>query len=529
MLPAFEVLLFGSVLTERLLLKGNPLANMRRLTAVAFTANLIWLIASLFSLTAPPKRQHFIILGLFLASAFNLLVLASVFFSRFSAALAVSLLHPFSTVLILNPSLMENPYQYVWTMTTGVVIITTVFIYLLIVNRSGKRYLAVPPLTFLQAFLKAWASGRPEEIEAIIEKTSTEDTVTTSLIHLHRNSRAVSLVIPGVHPGPMYPIGSWNLPYQLFQHFAQKGYAPLIFHGISDHELNLTSSKTVERYLDSINETIFISTGSTCSKPLTSTHGKATVKGIAFGEVALITITMAPYGSEDFPREVRQKITHQAAAIKFKDVFIVDAHNSLGAIPDEEECAEAVEASEKLLAALKKAPQYPFQIGYAHSLELNIKFDDDVGPAGIGATIIQVNGEKHVLIVADSNNATLGVRERILEHYKDSPNHIVEICTSDTHFSAGQEMSIEGYSPLGGKTPIQRLVAIIDTLIEKASNNLQSSNYMCSRIESTLKVFGRDALNNFSAALDSVSKTAKLGGLTVIIISIAALLAVLIT
>ena len=339
----------------------------------------------------------------------------------------------------------------------------------------------------------------------------------------------MTLIIPGVHPGPMYPIGSSDLPSQLFEHFSKRGVASLIFHGISDHELNLPSKEMVQHYLSSVDRVNDSPSISSCSEPTTVSHGKATITGISFEGIALIAVTLSPYGMEDFPRTVRQRIASHAMGLGFEDVFIIDAHNSLGTIPTEEECTDVVRASQELLVGLKGAPRYPFKVGYAHSSGLNLEVGDEIGPAGLGAVVIEIKGNIYALITADSNNAARGLRERILEHYRSSSFKILEFCTSDTHFSAGKEMNVKGYSPLGTKTSFSKIASALDVILAEAGKSMHPSVARGSSVETQVKVFGPETLENFSKALDRVLNVVRWGGLTLVAVVIGVLMSLLVS
>lgn len=515
-LPAFEVLLFASIAVERILLRNNPMATVRRLAVASSLASLLWLLVILLGFTSPSKRQSFFLTGMFVATAFNFLVLASVFVSRFAGALLLSFLHPLSAGVLLEPTVFQNPSQHVDAFTGGIIVLTALLLYLRAVDRSGRQFLGTSSLRFFRAFLRSWVSDHPDEIETLLERNSIPDTVTTNMLYLKNGGSPVVLVIPGVHPGPMHPIGSSDLPSQLFTHLSRRGWIPFIFHGISNHELNLPSRGMVEHYLASVGPTDLGPSVSSCSEPSTISKGKATVTGISFGDIALMTLTLSPNGMEDFPRTVSQRITNHATHLGYKRTIIIDAHNSLGTVPTEEDCTDAVQASQQLLVQLKASPQYPFKVGHAHSSALHLDLGDEIGPAGLGAIIIQVHEIKCALIASDSNNAAPGLREQILERYRSTPVKILEFCTSDTHFSAGKVMNVKGYSPLGAKTPLIQLTAALDTILEEAVKTLHPSVATSSSVTTELKVFGPHTLERFSKALDHVLNVAKKGGVILI-------------
>ncbi|GIS77866.1 MAG: hypothetical protein CM1200mP13_12250 [Candidatus Pelagibacterales bacterium] len=52
---------------------------------------------------------------------------------------------------------------------------------------------------------------------------------------------------------------------------------------------------------------------------------KSTVTGLAFGDYAMLVLTLAPYGMEDFPIFVREEINKVSKSLVFKGAIFIDA------------------------------------------------------------------------------------------------------------------------------------------------------------------------------------------------------------
>ncbi len=519
---AFEVALFTSIIIERAVLKSNPLATFRRLEFVSVVSNGLWLIpVSLGYLSFSDRFSSLVILGAFFSMMLRLLVFNSVFLENRYAAFAASALQP----LLLTPILAAGytPLAYIQEpliLGGGLTLIAAVLLYLELINRSGSKILKVPPLTMFQAFLKAWSSEEPSSLEEIIEGMSMKTTVRTSVITFTKEKIKTVLIVPEVHPGPFYPIGSSNLPFQIHSHFSTRGFSPLVLHGVSGHELNLTSRKEVENLLSSYRDMISVGGGDTCSRPVTVKLGKTEANGVAFGDYALVFLTLAPNGMEDFPREIKEPLDKEALKNGFKHLLLVDTHNSQGSLVDTGESSELIEITRKTLQEIRKAEQHAFKTGFAHSSELEVNFPRDVGPAGVGVLVLEVGGERYMLISVDANNARRGLREEVITGLEASGLSVVEICTSDTHVTAGKVITSYGYMALGDETRPEYLVEVVKKLYLKASANLSESIFEVRYVDTKVKVVGTDLLNDISRGLDKVTRTARKGGLSLTALSI---------
>ncbi len=518
----FEVALFILLIIEHSILKNNPLAIFRRLAFISVLSSGIWLtFVTIGSLFTPEKFLNFLIVGLFLSIAFRLLIFRSVFSNHLNLVLPTVSLQPTLLAIILSMGYDLTTYgiKIVVLIGSGLILNLAVIIFLKCINSSGSSILKVPAITMFQAFLKAWASEEATSLEEIIEISSSKMTVQTSILTFNTEIKKPVIIIPEVHPGPFYPIGSSNLPYQIYKFFLEKRISPLILHGISGHELNLTSKKEVNNLLTSYNNPKKLGTGETCSRPITAKSGKAIANGFAFGDYALIFLTLSPNGMEDFPREIKKPLEEESLKNGFKHLILVDTHNSQGKNMNQEESGDLIDVTKKILKKLRKADQFSFKVGHAHSSELNINFERDIGPAGVGMLLLEVDRRRYTIVVADSNNARRGLREELIHRLDTLGISIIEVCTSDTHITAGKVMTTHGYIALGDQTKTEYLVDTINKLFTKAANDISNSNFDVNTIKTEVKVIGDNMLTDISKAMDNTIKTARRGGFSLVALS----------
>ena len=76
----------------------------------------------------------------------------------------------------------------------------------------------------------------------------------------------------------------------------------------------------------------------------------------------------------------------------FNGLILIDSHNSQGSNPMMEDCENVIEASNRLLRKIRFLPQFPFEVGYAHSSQLGLSMNEDIGPGGVGMILLKING-----------------------------------------------------------------------------------------------------------------------------------------
>ncbi len=532
LIPLFLILFFSSVIIERIILWKHPFATFRRLFAVSILPNTVWAVLSAFGLyrfTVLGSEDVFYVMalmGMFSAVSIRILILGSVFFNRIVYGVLVSIIQPlilFASIPYIQIGIFFPKEQLVqllnkepFAFSVGIMIPLATMIYLILLNRTGGNILKNSPVRLLQAFLQAWVSERPKLFEELFDKISLEKDVSTKMVEFKTKTNQSVLIVPEVHPGPFHPIGSSNLPFNLWEWFSNKKYQPLVFHGISGHEHNLPSKDALENYLSSMENFQDVSEGNLCTEAVSVNVGKATVTGFGIGDHALIMITLSPHGMEDFPIFVREKINKSALGVGFNGLILIDSHNSQGSNPMMEDCENVIEASNRLLRKIRFLPQFPFEVGYAHSSQLDLSMSEDIGPAGIGMILLKINGKTYEILGVDANNMVLGLREKLMV----KKSSLIEICTSDTHYNASKVMNKLGYFPLGATSSEEEISSVINKLERLAKRSLEKGIVSIKYNTARVRVLGSSLLDDYSIGMDKVFNVAKTGGVFLFLITL---------
>ena len=532
LIPLFLILFFSSVIIERIILWKHPFATFRRLFAVSILPNTVWAVLSAFGLyrfTVLGSEDVFYVMalmGMFSAVSIRILILGSVFFNRIVYGVLVSIIQPlilFASIPYIQIGIFFPKEQLVqllnkepFAFSVGIMIPLATMIYLILLNRTGGNILKNSPVRLLQAFLQAWVSERPKLFEELFDKISLEKDVSTKMVEFKTKTNRSVLIVPEVHPGPFHPIGSSNLPFDLWEWFSNKKYQPLVFHGISGHEHNLPSKDALENYLSSMENFQDVSEGNLCTEAVSVNVGKATATGFGIGDHALIMITLSPHGMEDFPIFVREKINKSALGVGFNGLILIDSHNSQGSNPMMEDCENVIEASNRLLRKIRFLPQFPFEVGYAHSSQLDLAMSEDIGPAGIGMILLKINGKTYEILGVDANNMVLGLREKLMV----KKSSLIEICTSDTHYNASKVMNKLGYFPLGATSSEEEISSVINKLERRAKRSLEKGIVSIKYNTARVRVLGSALLDDYSIGMDKVFNVAKTGGVFLFLITL---------
>ena len=520
LIPLFLGVFFVSVGIDKVILRGSPFTTTRRLLTMSVIPNLAWFVLSLLGLlllsyTGSVEQFYLMVLmGLFSAIGLRTLILGSVFFDNMIIGFLVSTIQPLLLLPMVIPvsQLQIIAQREMVSIALGFAIPSSIVVYLTMLNRSAKGIISASPLKFLRAFLLAWATDNPELFEEIVERDGSSRSVQTHVIEFSGVDQHQVLVIPEIHPGPFYPVGSSNLPYQLYQRFSEMGYLPLVFHGISGHDRNLPSKVAVNDFLRSLSDSEVVSQGDECTVPFTVSKNKGTVTGMVFNDYAVLIVTLAPYGMEDFPNTVRDAIGVAAQKSGYRGSIIIDAHNSRGESPSDDDCNDVVLAAEDLLNKMRLFKQEKFKVGQAHSSEFPVSFKSDMGPGAVGVILFKIGQSEYVIVSVDSNNMIMGFREKVMEALGPKSN-LVEICTTDTHYNASKIMNPIGYLPLGQMTGVNEFADVISKLINIARQRINNTKFEIKVSNTNVRVIGNLVLNTFSIAVDKVIGFAKMGGL----------------
>jgi putative membrane protein len=506
---------FASAVVLQYLIKAvepSSIATLRRVSAMVLSGTLIWLFAAAAeliyaSLFKSTQNLATIAFGAFLVCAFEFVVINGAFVEKTRFAGPLSIVHP---ALVF---LWSGPLARVSILGVGagaiIVALAFAFIYKLKAIRTLTNDSAIHTL---QAFLKTWAAHNPEELERALSRYSVEESVGTRVIKFEMPKKQPTLVLSGIHPGPFFPVGSYNLPELFFEKFDAKQMTALTMHRPGGHEKNLPTRDECIRYA---NETATLAASIQTKNQPADMRGPILAKiddfsaaCVALGNQALVMVSSSPLSSDDITYSVEGKLASVAKEFGF-DVSIVDAHNSIGSKRVKLEITSD-RPWRDLIERLRREEEHEFRIGFAHSSEAEFSHGPDISDAGVGVLTFEVEKTKWVLVLVDSNNANPGAKEEVKRKLESAGFRLMELCTSDSHNLAARGVAMErGYFALGEATPISDVASYVVKLAQIAESRLSYRRYGTGEFVSKVHVFGTKAIEDFALLARRASTFAK--------------------
>lgn len=516
LIPAFAAFVLSAAAISGALRVADKetIANIRRVSALLLAGELLWLAFStagaLYAWVAgsPVPAADAFVYGAFICAGLEFIIIYGAFTRNVGLSLGLAALYPTATSLVIAFSGLQGKLGLL-AAALGAVSFAVVVGFPLSLRRT-KTSLGHDSLSLFQAFMKTWTAGQAEELEGIIADHSEKVAVTTKVMRFRSRSNDIYLVLPGVHPGPFHPVGSYDLPGVIGRELKDMGPA-MTLHKPGGHERNLATRSDAAGYAAGVKE-LARSIEPTAPEgvmrgPVSAVVGKAKSTAIAFSGDALLTISFAPSGSDDLDISVETVLSSAAAEVGL-DVSVVDAHNSID--KDLEVPSTDDPGWKKLLAETNDAPGDRFSVAYAHSSEVSFKAGRDVTENGIGLLMLQSGGSKSVLMLADANNAVPTLRDEVSGALNSAGYRLIEFCTSDSHNMAARGLTVErGYEALGEATPVGSIADLAVRLARLAEPRLSQAEYGSAQSKTEVRVFGSRALDEFAAVAQQSSRLSR--------------------
>ena len=505
-LPLSLVALLGSHFLDYIALRGTPVRKFSKIAHVSAFANVFWSLTILLGIAADfvfsksPPSIDYVIAGMLLAVGFRIGLFISVFGASTARGILVSFIQPLIFFFAFMP---PSSYHSIATQSYagfafGALLLAIVIVWTVIADRAGRPGVK-STFGLFRAFLVAWSENRVDMIEELIEARAHENVITTKVIRFSFAGDQAVIILPEVHPGPFSMVGGSNLPFLLYERFSKRA---LVMHSVSDHSLNIPSKKEVEKYIKDLGQMTTTEKGDSCSAPVQVKINNSTSTGIAFGNTAMVMLSLAPTGMEDIPRSVSSELESFGAAIGFPDVLVVDCHNAMGRHLSDSDRKDLIASAKQCLDQLKKQPQKHFRVGFASLDDIDDRIDrtEELGQGGLAVLVISLDNKNYAIGWADSNNMQNTVRNYIVSKMNGDAT-MLEICSSDTHSTSGKRTRV-GYFALGTTTSPDKIAAIYNQLCSKAIEMAAGSAFELACAQSAIKVMGKNQFEDYSTALD---------------------------
>ncbi|MFQ6067913.1 MAG: DUF2070 family protein [Candidatus Bathyarchaeia archaeon] len=526
----FSLLLFilstvSDLIIRQVFMKSDPVYNARRCSALSMFSIILWfgflLCGSLLTLFF--NSWSFWIdlfsFGFAAVCVLRLIVFSSTSFSSYWRVVTSSLVQPIICLLPMFyvSHFMSYPFDsalmayFLFSIPASIL---TAFIFISSVNNVGAESLEIPTTSILKAFLANWMENLKAPLERLFESFGKEKTVDFSLLAFEtENNAKPMIVVSSFHPGPFNNVGSSLLPFMIQEALEKKIHSVVaVPHGLFGHEFDLSSQKQNQKVLRSILEaTNFIKFAKKATQFVRTQKDVAGASCQIFWNCAVLTLTLAPETTEDFPHGIGDFILEEAAKLGLAHVIIINAHNSINGPFDVSRAVEPLK--EAALDVLKKASNLKlssFEVGAAKVVPKEFSFEDGMGPGGISALVFRVDGQTCAYITVDGNNMISGLREKVLDALKELGVDEGEVLTTDTHVVNAIIMTARGYHPLGEVIPHEKLINYIKHAVREALSNLRPASVAWRLGEvANVKVIGEKQIEEMSLLADRALQRAK--------------------
>jgi len=472
--------------------------------------NMLWTVTILMGLLASFVLQKdvqlfFITFGMILFASFRIGIYTTTLGASLKKAWVICFIQPLAMFLVLIPHdmwipILSDPIGLGYGITFLIIASAWSFV----TDRAGRPGMESTHRT-IQAYLASQGNDFADA-EELMEQRSSETKVTTAQIRLSPSNGGseFTMVLPEIHPGPFHPVGGSNIPYLIYKKLESSA---MVMHSISDHALNLPSRKEVENYLKSLETSKVKDEGIQCTEPVVVQINKARVTGLLFGNNPLLFLSLSPHGMEDIPSYVKTEITQYAKNRNYSRTLLVDCHNAMGEEIEKEDGEDMLKAAKSCLDSLITKDNFPIEFGHANSDDMDV-WTEDLGMGGLGMICLKINEKKYFLGWADANNMENGVREKIIDNFSKKGYRLLEICTSDTHYSPVKARNRNGYYQLGLVTSADKLSKWF-LEIAKKSEITTDAKFEILENETKVKVMGTGIYEDYSKALDNSLKITK--------------------
>jgi len=472
---------------------------------MSFFGSVLWLITVVAGILgamiiSKELSLFYIAIGMFIFSSFRIGIMTTSLGISLKKSCILCFVQPLAMFLVLIPIDMWSVLYNVETLVFGIVFLTVAVFWSYFTDRTGLPGIKSTH-KLLQAYLQSVSRSDPSEMESIILETSKPLQISTSQVRFHTDDAKndFRMVLPDIHPGPFHPVGGSDIPYQIYKTMNSSA---MVLHSVSDHSLNLPSQHDVKAYLDGLLQSSVSTKGLTCTEPVTAQINKARVVGIRFDSTAILFLSLSPHGMEDVPLFIKTEIEQIAKNRNFHNVFVVDTHNAMGGEISRDDSQDMLSAAKSVLDILITKTGHPLQYGYANSKSMNIQTDDLAG-GGIGILCLAFAKKKYFLCWADANNIENGIREKIVTHLQNNGYNLVEMFTSDTHFTTMGVRNRNGYYQLGIITKPERLANWCLSIAREAEKNIVTGKFEILENQSNVRVMGSGIFEHLSRALET--------------------------
>jgi putative membrane protein len=506
-------------------MKADPIFNLRRCSGLSLFSCLTWfgfiLLGSFISAVFKSSNVwvKLFLLGFLAVLTLRLLVLSTTSFASLGRVFVSSLLQPglcivpvVSVSSIIGYSL--GFHLLLFLPLSPLIAVLTVSLFVFFVNRVGRESLGVDSLLVFRVFMANWTEDLNAPLESLLERFGHKHNVKLSLLAFRAKERIKAvMVVPALHPGPFKNVGSSQLPYMLQRALENKLQCTVsVPHGLSGHELDLTSQSQNRKIIESVLRSIDFSLFDSRATPFVRTReNEAGASCQIFGDCALLTLTLSPKTMEDLPQTLDNMIVDEAEKRGLSSAIVIDAHNCIEGPFDLNEVAASLRIA--AVASLEQASAHtpsPFEIGAAKVIPEEFTVKEGMGPGGITVIVAGIGDQKTAYVTIDGNNMIAGLREKILSLLREIGIVDGEVLTTDTHMVSGVVLTPRGYHPIGEAMDQAKLINYVRQAAVRALDDLEPAEASWRTVTiPDVRVIGEKQIEALGLLAEKTAKQAK--------------------
>jgi putative membrane protein len=519
----FTVTLMADFITAKIILKGDPLFNIRRTLAMSFYSWTLWLALIVFGVGlsfffGALLWVKLCLLGLGTILTLRALVLSTVSnlprWRQITATLFQPILLVAAFVVFWSSNAIIMPVQVLpYIALSPVIIFAAVYTFLTVIDRLGKNNYGLPALVMFRAFILNWVTNDNATLEKHLEQMGQDSDIEVSLIKFDSSKPKAAIIVPLVHPGPFKNIGSSLLPSLMKRVYEQEfGCIACVPLGILGHELDLASQSQNYKIVSQVVASAKIPATIDLASPMVKgTDGYATVSCQIFGDTVLVCFSLAPKTTEDLPQELGRLVAEEAQKLGLKHAIVVNTHNCLTDVVElDEHLGELQRAALKCLRKAVVLPKEPFMVGSATVYPAEFSLKAGMGTGGITALTVTAGSLKAVYVVIDGNNMAPDFREATFKTLADLGFDDCEVLTTDTHAVSALVTGGRGYYTVGEVMDHKILLGHISDAAKKAQAKMEpvKAGYL-HLVVPQVRVIGEDRLKSVTTLVDKAIVKAK--------------------
>jgi len=284
----------------------------------------------------------------------------------------------------------------------------------------------------------------------------------------------------------------------------------MTFHGASEHDLNPVDEREIGKLSSLVKTALEDMEGwrDRASPSVRVTDGTDALAQ-AFNGAVMAAQTSAPNPTDDVDWPVGHAIEQEMAKLGAAPGVFIDGHNCLlpgaGHVPFGSAKARRIE--ERVVEATGRAisaQRGGLRVGVGHSP--NEGEFCSMGPTGIQALVVEVDGQRTAWVLADGNNMACGLRERVRDALLERVEE-AEVLTTDNHIV---NVTVGGFNPVGMRDDQDLLVQRCSETVDMALADLRDAEVAAAHEEAVgVMVWGKGNAIRLMANLNAAITTGK--------------------